>query len=262
MGDVSYRPLIEDMTWSYSRVSSFADCPYAWFLHYIHGEEEAPMFYASYGSFVHSLIERYYRGELRADELPSVFLQGFSSQVEGKRPPDETVFKYIHSGLDYFRSFKPFPYEPLAIEERLEFDLDGIPFVAYPDFVGHDGDSVGLVDHKSRLLKPRSNRKKPTAKDVELDEMLRQLYLYAHGIRQKYGVFPSELCFNCFRGGVLIREPFCQAAYEAAKDWAKREIECIAEEENFRPRLDFFRCHWICPFHKECCYYQDRGDAY
>lgn len=36
MGEISYRPLIEAMTWSYSRLEIFDDCPYRWFLTYIH----------------------------------------------------------------------------------------------------------------------------------------------------------------------------------------------------------------------------------
>ena len=35
MGEVNYRPIIQDMTWSYSRIKSFGDCPYRWFLKYI-----------------------------------------------------------------------------------------------------------------------------------------------------------------------------------------------------------------------------------
>lgn len=36
MGEVNYKPIIQDMTWSYSRIKSFNDCPYRWFLKYIH----------------------------------------------------------------------------------------------------------------------------------------------------------------------------------------------------------------------------------
>ena len=58
MGEVSYRPLIEDMVWSYSRIECFDDCPYRWYLKYISGMKESPMFYTSYGSFMHRLLER------------------------------------------------------------------------------------------------------------------------------------------------------------------------------------------------------------
>ena len=102
MGDISYRPLIEDFVWSYSRVSSFEDCPYKWFMKYISGDSEQPTFYASYGSFIHSLIERYYSGELKREELPMAFLLGFSAGVRGERPSDKIVRNYIAAGKRYF----------------------------------------------------------------------------------------------------------------------------------------------------------------
>lgn len=255
MGDISYRPLIEEMTWSYSRIKSFEDCPYKWYIRYILDEEEAPMFYASYGSFVHSLIERYYSGKLAKEELPAEFLLGFSSSVLGERPDDGIVRKYIALGAEYFRNFEPFPFQPLEIEQELRFTVDGLGFLAFPDFIGEREGKLAVVDNKSRDLKPRSARKKPTLKDQELDGMLRQLYLYAHGVKQKYGEFPGFLCFNCFKNGQFIEEAFSQKAYEEALDWAKRNVEEIAGEEEFRPCIDFFHCKYLCGFHDECCYW-------
>ena len=37
--------IINNMTWSYSRVSAYEQCPYGWFLNYILEEAEEPMFY-------------------------------------------------------------------------------------------------------------------------------------------------------------------------------------------------------------------------
>lgn len=260
MGDISYRPLIEEMTWSYSRISSFEACPYAWFMKYILEEEERPTFYASYGKFIHSLIERCCRGDLTREELPTAFLLGFSSEVQGERPNSEIVRKYISLGTEYFRSFDGFPYAMKGVEEELFFDAGGLHFHAFLDFVGERDGKLIVLDHKSRDLKPRSNRKKPTVKDQELDDMLRQLYLYAYGVKQKYGEFPSLLCFNCFKNRQLIEEPFSETACAEALDWAKRTTEEIADEEDFRPYMDFFHCKYLCGFHDSCCYWNG-GDA-
>ena len=213
------------------------------------------MFYASYGSFVHSLIERYYLGELRQEELSMSFLLGFSSSVLGERPSDKIVRNYIASGKRYFDGFNGLPFEKLSVEEELRFDVGGILFVAYTDFIGRDGAALAIVDHKSHDLKPRSGRQKPTVKDIELDEMLRQLYLYAHGVSQKYGELPRQLCFNCFRSGKLIREPFDKKTYMLTLDWIKRRVETISEEEAFSPCMEFFRCRYLCGLHDKCCYY-------
>lgn len=254
MGDVSYRPLIEDMTWSYSRLTSFENCPYAWYMRYILEEKEEPTFYASYGSFIHRLLARYYSGELKKEEMPTAFLLGFSSEVQGERPPQSTVVKYIGAGRDYMEKFEPFRFETRGVEEEIHFDVNGADFVAFVDYIGERDGKLAIIDHKSRDLKPRSTRKTPTVKDQELDAMLRQLYLYAHAVKQKYGEFPSLLCFNCFKNGQLIEEPFRQDAYEETLDWVGKTIETIASEEDFHPYIDYFQCRYLCGFRHECCY--------
>jgi len=254
VGEVSYRPLIEDMTWSYSRLSSFETCPYAWYIRYILEEEEEPMFYASYGSFIHRLIERYYSGELTKEEMPTAFLLGFSSEVQGERPPQSTVVKYINAGREYMENFQPFQFEKRDVEEEIHFDVNGAKFVAFVDYIGERDGKLAIIDNKSRDLKPRSHRKTPTVKDQELDAMLRQLYLYAHGVKQKYGELPSLLCFNCFKNQQFIEEPFNQEAYEETLDWAGKTIETIASEEDFKPNIDYFQCRYLCGYHNDCCF--------
>ena len=217
------------------------------------------MFYASYGTFVHHLIERYYRGELSKKELPNAFLLGFSSEVRGERPAQSTVAKYISAGAQYFQSFEPFPFEPLSIEESLLFNVDGMPFIGIVDFIGQRDGKLAIVDNKSRELKPRSSRLgKPTAKDKELNLMLRQLYLYAEGIYKKYGEYPKTLCFNCFRNGQFIEEPFNRRVCIQTADWAKKTAEEIADTEDFRPNMEYFRCRYLCGHHDECIYYKSR----
>lgn len=214
------------------------------------------MFYASYGSFLHRLTEQYYNGELTKEQLPTAFLLRFSSEVQGERPQESTLQKYIQAGLAYCKNFEPFPFEKRGVEQELHFELGGVPFVAFVDFIGEKDGKLLIVDHKSRDLKPRSTRKKPTLKDQELDEMLRQLYLYAHGVHQVFGEFPGSLCFNCFKNGQFIEEPFSETAYQEAVDWAKKNIEKISDEEDFCPYIDYFQCRYLCGFHHDCCYFQ------
>ena len=84
--------------------------------------------------------------------------------------------------------------------------------------------------------------------------MLRQLYLYAHGVKQKYGELPSLLCFNCFKNQQFIEEPFNQEAYEETLDWAGKTIETIASEEDVKPNIDYFQCRYLCGYHNDCCF--------
>ena len=254
MCEVSYRPLIDDMVWSYSRIKTFDDCPYRFYLRYIDRCKEKDMFYASYGSFMHKLIEKYYKQELSKDEMVTEFLLGFSSKVKGDRPAPNTVDKYIKCGVDYLTSFKPFPFEMIDVEMRTEFEINGLKFIGYIDYLGEKDGDLYIVDNKSRDLKPRSKRKTPTLKDQELDSMLKQLYLYSAGVKEKYGKFPKSLCFNCFKSGVFIEEPFNEQAYDDTIDWALRSIETIKSTTDFYPLIDYFGCTHICGVCDDCIY--------
>ena len=213
MGEAIYKPLIDEMVWSYSRIETFGDCPYKWFLKYVKHYKESDMFYASYGLFMHKLIEGFYRGTLSKEDMLDRFLADFSKEVRGERPRDSIVRKYIQCGAAYLRHFEPLRFHTVDIEKEIHFDIDGIPFIGFVDYIGKENGEYVIVDHKSRDLKPRSTRKQPTVKDKELDFMLRQLYIYAAAIKKEYGKFPKLLCFNCFKSNVLIEEPFDEAAY-------------------------------------------------
>lgn len=254
MGDMVFKPLIEDMTWSYSRISCFDDCPYRWYLKYISGCNEEPMFYASYGSFMHKLIEKYYRGELTKEDMLTKFLLDFQKEVLGERPQASIVQKYIEAGVEYLKGFQPFPYNMIDVEKRVEFEIEGNHFVGFIDYIGEKDGNLYIVDNKSRDLKPRSKRSKPTLKDKELDDMLRQLYIYSSAIKNEYGKYPKELCFNCFKSGIFISEPFNEDAYKDAIKWATKSIEYIKDEDWFNPSVDYFACRYLCGVNHECCY--------
>ena len=256
MGIISYKPLIDDMTWSYSRIETFNDCPYRFFLRYIKRFKDNDKFYSSYGSFIHKILERYYKGELSKNDMLTTFLLDFKKEVRGIRPKESTVQKYINAGCEYLKSFSPFPFKMIDVEKKVEFEIGDYEFIGFIDYLGFDeeDDSICIVDNKSRDLKPRSNRAKPTVKDKELDKMPRQLYLYAAGVEQEYGVLPKWLCFNCFKAGVFIKEKFDTQKYEEAKQWAVKSIEKISNTEDFEPNRDFFSCFYICGVSDHCEY--------
>lgn len=254
MSNVSYKPLIEDMTWSYSRIKTYEDCSYKFFLKYIKEFNDEPMFYASYGKFMHKLIEQFYRGELTKEQMLATFLTDFKSEVKGVRPNDTSVSKYINAGCQYLRKFQSFPFNTIDIEKEVFFDVGDYKFTGFIDFIGeHDG-KLYIVDHKSRELSPRSGRITPTAKDRLLDDMLKQLYLYSVAIEQEFGCLPEALCFNCFKNGVFIKEPFDKQKYEETKQWAVDKIRQIENTESFDPNRNYFSCRWICGLHNHCPY--------
>lgn len=258
MCDISYAPLIEDMTWSYSRIICYEQCRYKWFCKYILNMEENPRFYTSYGSFMHKLLEQYYKGELSKHDMKAKFLVDFSKEVQGQRPSERAVENYINRGIQYLDEFKPFPFNMVDVEMKVDYKINGIPFIGYIDYLGERDGEYYIVDNKSRELKPRSGRKKPTKKDEELDEMLVQLYLYAGAIKQIYGKFPKSLCFNCFKNNVFIEEPFIEKKYEEAVKWAIDSINYILSTEDFNPNIEYFGCVHLCGLTEECEYWNNQ----
>lgn len=258
MSDVSYAPLIQDMTWSYSRLKAFETCKHHWFLRYILGLRDLPCFYTSYGSFMHQILEHYYTGKIKKSQMLAEFLLNFRKSVAGPRPDGKIVRKYIEAGKTYLSTFDPLPHKRLWVEERREFQLDGRKFTGIIDLLVESiNGELFLVDNKSRDLKPRSKRAKPTAKDLELDDMLRQLYLYSIPVFEEFGRYPDWLCFNCFKSGVFIKERFDIEKFEEAKRWALGLIEEIEREEDFDPNPDFFFCKWLCGVNDKCVYYEE-----
>lgn len=257
MGDISYEPVIRDMTWSYSRVKTFEMCPYMWYLKYIQKLPAKNLFFSSYGSFVHELLEQYYKGELAHDQLLFNYLTGFRSHVIEAAPNAQIFSKYFQDGVVYFKEFKPVPYKPVGVEERIDGDIDGLKCTGFIDFMSEDDDGIVIIDNKSRQLKPRSNRPKPLKSDIELDQYYIQLYLYAKLVEQKYQKPISCLGFNCFRcKPPLIMEPYVQEKSDFAVNWLKENVARITKETDFNPDMDYFKCKHLCDMQDQCEYYQ------
>ncbi len=180
--------LIDSMTWSHSRLSCYESCPYKFYLKYIEDLRPEPCFLSSYGSFMHDLLAAFYRGELSPRQAVDRYLRHFRQEVTG-RPPSQKVFdSYFSDGLLALQNLKPFPGSVLDVERRFSFSVAGLPFVGIVDLLAEDETGICVVDHKSKKFRPPSSRG-----NRELDTYLRQLYLYAVPVVEKYGRAPSSL---------------------------------------------------------------------
>lgn len=250
--------LIEAMPWSWSRLTAFDDCRYGWYLKYILGcEPDQRGFFSGYGSLIHEILELFLSGKASRDALVCYYLNRFREATQGEVPKQEMRMRYFEDGLDYVKNLEPLPYKPLAVEKRFRYNLNGKKLVGIIDFVGRDeSGSIILVDHKSRKLKPRSSRKKPTETDLELDQYLRQLYVYSLPVFQEFRDLPAYLVFNCFRDRRLIKERFDPKKLDETAQWVTDKIQEIGENEDYAPNIDYFRCKYLCDMKGHCEYYE------
>ena len=244
------------MTFSYSRLSAFDSCRYKWLMKYIFGIAKLEDgFFSSYGTFMHDILAKFYRGEGDADALVSYYLENYFAQVTGKPQKNSTAINYFNAGLDMVSNLQPTDKEILGVEKEVYWTLDGREYIGYIDLILRDKDGIIIRDHKNRDLKPRSNRKKPTKSDEELDSYLRQLYLYAIPIKELYGEYPVSLEFNCFRTQDQIKEPFKMDNFEKTKQWSIDKADEIEKTDYWNPTIDYFGCKYLCDIKRECEYY-------
>ena len=253
---MNYSHITSDMVWSYSRITQFENCPYSFLLKYIKKTEGIRHFFSDYGTFMHLIIQKYLTGELRKDELAVYYLTHFYEDVAGEAPSYTVFSNYFRQGLSYLREIEVPKGKIIGVEKKINFSLSKNDFIGYIDLITECNGDLFLIDNKSRALKPRSKRAKPTKTDAELDEYLKQLYLYSVFMEGEYGILPKALIFNCFRTHDLIIEPFNINAYEKAKKWAVNTIDKISKEEDWMPDIDYFKCRYLCDLRDNCDYYR------
>lgn len=260
---MNYSHIISDMTWSHTRIKCFDSCPYQFLLGYITKEDRESGFFAEFGSLIHEEMEQYLSGEITEDELPMDYILKFSDRVVSNAPNPKMHKNYFNKGLEYM-SDVDFPYDidsVVWVEEKASFKIGGYPFVGVVDCLVDDKeDGLVLIDHKSRTLKKRSPRKKPTKSDLELDDYLKQLYLYCIPVKEKFGSFPKYLAFNCFRNDKedrLIKEPFDEDKFNEVVEWAKNTIDEIVNNESWNADPEFWKCKHLCSYNSSCEFYED-----
>lgn len=251
---MNYSHFIKEMTWSYSRVKTFEECPYGFLLKYIKHCDTETTFFSEYGLFIHKIIEMYLKKELGKDQLKSYYIVNFNSEIKHKPPNSKIFINYFQQGLEYFEDIDIPLDDVIGIEKEVFFNINGYEFIGYIDIVGSKNNYLLIIDNKSRNLKCRSNRSKPTKSDIELDEYLKQLYIYSIPIFNELNKFPEKVAFNCFRTKKFIVEDFQKEKMENAKKWVIHQIELINKEEDWNPKLEYFKCHHLCDVSKHCEY--------
>lgn len=253
--------VLDSMRWSYSSANAFSSCPRMFYLTYLEGYDRLPNAFAEWGSFGHSILEKYYKGELALFDLSSYYKDHYKENVETCFPPSRNNAmpnSYYNAGLAYFDAFED-PYqrdEILSVEQKFQKNIDGHDFVGVVDLIVKDKDTgnIFIVDHKSKS-KFKSNE--------ELHNYLRQLYLYSLYINEAYNIEPSKLVFNMFRTQTVEEIPFDKKEQISAVDWFHKIVDTAYKEEDFSANPSDYFCNYICSVRNRCkhsIYYEEVGD--
>lgn len=253
---MDYSIPISFMTWSYSRITCFEQCPYRFLLHYLLGEPQSRSFFATYGGYIHSILEKIYTGQMTPGESLEYYPIGFLAEVERNAPSQDIYNKYYQDGKIYLQFFEKPKEKILGVEQNINFSLkkgsNKYDFTGFIDLIVENSDGgYNIVDHKTRILSRSSGGKKRKC-DEEFAEYCRQLYLYSIETERIYGEPPRKLVFNCFRNNSTVSTEFDKSEQEKVTEWAISTIEEIKKEKHFYANPDWFKCRNLCGFFEIC----------
>lgn len=246
----------EKEVYSFSRLTTFHQCKYQYFLNYIADPkpEKAGSAYAANGSFVHSLLEGYEKGEYALFELADLYEKGYDENVPYPFPVIRGVDQQIacyEDCLNFFNNFDGIDdkYEIIGAEDHFEelvecSDMKNFYIQGFIDLALHDKTNNDLIlwDWKST---------KNMTKKV-LEEKEKQLYIYALRIFRKYGRFPDKLVFFSFRANKEYKIKFDPKKYDKYLLWMKSTVQQIRKCTDWYKEPNMFFCENLCDFREIC----------
>lgn len=235
--------------YSFSKLSSFHTCKYGYELTYKEHMKGIDNSFALYGTLVHSIMERYAKGELELWDLPSVYEKEFNDTVNMPFPSckfcKDMKNLYYNQGLEFLSNFMGYDeVKILGVEEEFEIKVDDWILTGFIDLVYEDKDgNLIILDYKSKSgFKNKEEKQKYS----------RQLYLYSYYVKEKYGKYPDKLIFWTFRKQKQIIIPFNEMDFIEAFAWAKYTVKQIRECKLFSATKEEFYCNNLCNHRKYC----------
>ena len=166
--------------WSFSKLSSYHNCAYAWYLTYVLHEKGEDNVYGVLGNSIHDCLESMCKDEMTIEEAKEKFKQDYDMcKFLGMNfPTENTEKKYIYD-IEHAFDFFEKPKGRLEEERYIEFEIENKKFRGYIDLIIFDDEkkTIQVLDWKS------SSRF--SKKDLESHKVF-QLILYSMYLEKEY----------------------------------------------------------------------------
>lgn len=247
---------IEDMVWSYSRLSSYYNCKWAWHRTYIKGIKGEQNFYAQSGSLMHQVLEDYADKKVDLWDLPDHYEKIYCDFVNLPAPPNkyhDMSVKRFTEATEYLNNFEGFEEvgEVISVEKEIKIKIaDKYDMIGFIDLLLVKDDEYIVLDHKSR---GKISKK-------EIAEYMKQLYVYSKAVFDEFGKYPSKLILNQFNIRTLTTEIFNIEKYNEAIKWCEDTIELIINEKKWKEynNTEQFFCDTLCN-HRSICKFKKKS---
>ena len=254
--------LLDTMTWSFSRLNSFYNCPHEWYERYVMCQKGENGIFGEFGGCCHKVLEKYEKGEISLFEISQEYEKLFSEMVVHDAPPNKyTDIKqsYFDKGLDYFDNIDLDleNYEILGVEKEVKFQIANKDFIGYIDLLLKEKSTgkIIILDHKSASIKFLKNGNISKSDKPHVREFIRQLCLYAKPVLEEYG-HVDGLWWNLFKDKNWLKLPFNKEDYDEAIKWAEDTIKLIENETEFLCNPDAYYCWNLCSQRNNACQYK------
>lgn len=243
---------------------SFKKCKYKFYLIYIEKVDKRQKFYAAYGKFIHSILEKYFRREFTEQECLDYYIENFEYEVV-EDVKESTREKLFMAGIDYFSQLEwtYSDYEVLGVEKKVHFKIGKYKFIGFIDVLLRHKitGEITVLDHKTGEFPLGKKGFVLKNKIEDYENYKRQMYLYSLAVFNEYGVYPTNLKWNYTRSCQELILPFLLDEYEATQNFILDIISEIIKEKKFDAEPNYVNCKMLCDVEDECEYNRMKGEG-
>ena len=244
-----YSYILENIRFSYSAVSTFETCPYAYKLTYIDAKNRTTNYFGEYGLLTHEIFEKYWKDELEIWDLEKYYRDNYYSKVISPIPLRINDDKYYTEGLKFFSEFNiEKNKEMIIIEDGINSEHKGIKVIIKPDLVYKENGEVVLMDYKTSL--PRD--KKGNLDKKKLSSYKKQLLLYLYFIEKEKNIKINKIQILFTRVNEIIEVEFNNIEVLENLNQFIQTIYKIFEEEKFEAKPNAYFCTYLCGVAEHC----------
>jgi len=246
-------------TYSYSRISTYYNCPYQFKLRYLDKiKTDKESIEAFMGSRVHEVLERLWKDkslckETSLDDLLSYYITLWDKKwhagvktVRKSLTPDN--YKGIGSKAicEYYHKYHPFEGgKILGLEKRINISLDGSNY----SLIGFIDRLMLTEDGRYEIIDYKTSGRLPTQRDIDADG---QLPIYQIAVEDMWDDTEGniDLVWYYLKFDKELRSRRTSQQLENLKNEIIEKINVIESTENFEPKESAL-CAW--------CQYADDG---
>ena len=171
------KDLNTDRLWSHSRIDTYHNCSYAYFLKYVKNvREQHTSIYSYLGGAFHDILEELYNNKCPYNamigEVDNILLNADISDMKFVKKEEEKHNKirnkYYACIQHFFNNHVPIKQNILT-EKEILVNIKNQWFIGYIDAVYKDGDTYHIIDYKTSTMFPKS----------KIEQKGKQLTLYA-----------------------------------------------------------------------------------